>query len=45
MSGTPACGDNSAVVQLCPAPEVITPEQKVHFGEAEVREMQLDRKF
>jgi hypothetical protein len=38
MGGKPACGDNSAVVQLRPTLEVVAPEHEVHLGEDEVRE-------
>ena len=38
VGGRPACGDNSAVVQLCPTLEVVAPEYEVHLGRVEVRE-------
>ena len=38
VGGRPACGDNSAVVQLRPTLEVVAPEYEVHLGRVEVRE-------
>jgi hypothetical protein len=36
--GRPACGDHSAVMQLCSTFEVVAPEHEIHLGEGELGE-------